>query len=188
MLTHRPFRLLALAPLLGVCLLPSAAQAETAAASSTVTGGGLTFINGTPGAVTFPSVTLNGTDQVTTQTQPLDISDARGNGAGWNVTVTSTAFDNGTVSLPNDSTTVTGAPSAACVPSVSCVTPTNSIPYPYTLPAAAVAPAATKLYNAAATTGTGAVRVTPTWRLTVPATALVGTYNSTWTLSLVSGP
>ncbi len=188
MLTHRPLRLLLLAPLLASCLLPSAAQGETAAASSTVTGGGLTFINGTPGAVTFPSVTLNGTDQTTTQTQPLDISDARGTGVGWNVTATSTAFNNGGSSLPNNSTTVTATPTSACVPTVSCVTPTNSIPYPYTLPADAVAPTATKLYNAAAATGTGAVRVTPTWRLTVPATALVGTYNSTWTLSLVSGP
>jgi hypothetical protein len=30
--------------------------------------------------------------------------------------------------------------------------------------------------------------VTPTWRLAVPANTSPGTYTSTWTLSLVSGP
>lgn len=168
--------------------LPTSAQAATAAASETVTGGALAFINATPTAVTFPATTLNGTDQVASQTQLLDISDARGTGAGWNVTATSTAFNNGSVSLSNGATTITTAPAVACDPSIACVTPTNAITYPYTLPAAATAPTATKMYNAAAATGTGALTVTPTWRLAVPATAAVGTYTSTWTLSLVSGP
>ena len=181
--------LLFLAPLALVSLaLPASSNAATAAASETVTGGALTFINASPTAVTFPATTLNGTDQVASQTQLLDISDARGTGAGWNVTATSTAFNNGSVSLPNGSTTITTAPSVACDPSIACVTPTNSITYPYTLPAAASAPTATKMYNAATSTGTGALTVTPTWRLAVPATAAVGTYTSTWTLSLVSGP
>jgi hypothetical protein len=30
--------------------------------------------------------------------------------------------------------------------------------------------------------------VTPTWRLSVPANTFAGTYTSTWTISLVSGP
>ena len=60
--------------------------------------------------------------------------------------------------------------------------------YPYTLPAAATAPTATKLYNAPAGTGMGDQTVTPTWTLTIPANAYAGTYTSTWTLSLVSGP
>jgi hypothetical protein len=30
--------------------------------------------------------------------------------------------------------------------------------------------------------------VTPTWRLSVPASTFAGTYTSTWTISLVSGP
>jgi len=92
------------------------------------------------------------------------------------------------VSLANGSTTVTAAPTQACDASVTCVLPTNSITYPYTLPAGGTAPAATKLYNAAASTGTGAATITPTWKLAVPATASVGTYTSTWTFSLVSGP
>ncbi|MDQ8045940.1 MAG: WxL domain-containing protein [Solirubrobacteraceae bacterium] len=173
---------------LAATVLPAAASAATSAASETITGGSLAFINSTPAAVTFPGTTLNGTDQTATQTQALDISDARGTGAGWNVTATSTAFTNGAASLANGSTTVLTAPSVACDASVTCVTPTNSITYPYTLPAAATAPTATKLYNAATNTGTGAATVTPTWKLAVPATAAVGTYTSTWTFSLVSGP
>lgn len=181
--------LLLAAPLaLSALALPTTAIAATATASETITGGSLTFINGSPTPVTFPPTTLNGTDQTVSQTQTLDISDARGTGAGWNVTATSTAFNNGSVSLPNGSTTITTAPAVACDSGVACVTPTNSITYPYTLPAAAVAPTATKMYNAATSTGTGAMTVTPTWRLLVPATAAVGTYTSTWTLSLVSGP
>ena len=60
--------------------------------------------------------------------------------------------------------------------------------YPYTLPAGASAPAATKLYSASAGTGMGAQTLTPTWTLTIPSSAHVGSYSSTWTLSLVSGP
>ncbi|MBO9533250.1 MAG: WxL domain-containing protein [Solirubrobacteraceae bacterium] len=167
---------------------PTTAAAATTTASETVTGGALTFINSSPTAVSFPTVALNGSDQTVSQTQTLDISDARGTGAGWNVTATSTSLNNGSVSLPNTATTMTTAPSVACDAGITCVTPTNSITYPYTLPAAGTAPLATKMYNAATSTGTGALTVTPTWRLLVPASAAVGTYTSTWTLSLVSGP
>jgi hypothetical protein len=173
---------------LALAAAPAAASAATSAASETVTAGSLTFINSTPAAVTFPGTTLNGTDQTVTQTQALDISDARGSGAGWNVTATSTAFNNGSVSLPTGSTTVAAAPAVACDASVTCVVPTPSTTYPYTLPAGPTAPAATKLYNAAAATGTGAMTVTPTWKLAVPANAATGTYTATWTFSLVSGP
>jgi len=65
---------------------------------------------------------------------------------------------------------------------------TNSVSYPYSLPAAASAPSATKLFNAAVNTGEGNETVTVTWSLAVPSTAQPGTYTSTWTLSLVSGP
>jgi hypothetical protein len=62
------------------------------------------------------------------------------------------------------------------------------VSYPYTLPAAATAPTATRVFNAPLGTGMGDQTVTPTWTLAIPANAYSGTYNSTWTLSLVSGP
>jgi hypothetical protein len=44
------------------------------------------------------------------------------------------------------------------------------------------------LFNGAANTGLGNQTITPSWKLSVPASTLTGSYTSTWTLSLVSGP
>lgn len=185
--SHRVARW-ALALSLGIAMAPSAADAATSAASETITGGSLAFINSTPSPVAFPTTTLNGTDQTQSQTQTIDVSDARGTGVGWNITATSTNFVSGGNSLVAGSVQVLAAPAVACDSGVSCVTAVPSTTYPYTLPSGTTAPAATKFYNATASTGTGAQTVTPTWRLAVPATAATGTYTSTWTLSLVSGP
>lgn len=172
-----------------VTAVAGAPEARAATADATVTGGTLSFINSTPGNVTFPSVTLNGTNQTTSQTQPLDISDARGTGAGWHVTATSTEFANGPDTLPVGSITLASAPSVACDAGVSCTPATVSgVTYPYTLPSGPTAPTATTMYNAASNSGMGAQTVTPTWQLVVPASAKAGTYTSTWTFSLVSGP
>jgi hypothetical protein len=56
------------------------------------------------------------------------------------------------------------------------------------LPAAGTAPTATKVFNSAVNTGMGNQTVSPTWKVAVPANTFAGTYTSTWTLSLVSGP
>lgn len=163
--------------------------AHGAAADAAVTGGTLSFINSTPGNVTFPSTALDGTNKTTSQTQPFNVSDARGTGAGWNITATSTTFTNAGNTLPTGATTIATQPGVACDAGVTCTTSTVSgVTYPYTLPAAAVAPAATRMYNASANTGLGAMTVTPTWQLAIPASARAGTYTSTWTFSLVSGP
>ena len=66
--------------------------------------------------------------------------------------------------------------------------PPNNLSYPYTLPAAGTAPTATELTNAAVGTGIGHQTITPTFTLAVPANAYVGTYTSTWTFTLASGP
>ena len=47
---------------------------------------------------------------------------------------------------------------------------------------------ATKVYNAAANTGMGNFTVTPTVSVSVPANAFAGSYSSTLTIALVSGP
>src|SRR5439155_5241632 len=111
--------------------------------------------------------------------------------AGWNITLTSTTFSTGGGSphtLATTATTVQSAPTVTCDSGYTCTLATNSVTYPYTVPAGATAPTATKLFNAAANTGTGNETLTPTFRVTIPANAYVGTYTSTWTLSLVSGP
>jgi hypothetical protein len=172
-----------------VLLLGSTTPAQATTATATFTAGSLAFVS-PPSAVSF-AATLEGKDQTVSTTQALDVSDATGSGAGWNLTATSTTFTTGGESphtLSTSATTVGSSPTSACDAGSTCTLASNSVSYPYTLPAASTAPTATKLFNAAAGTGLGNETVTPTWKLAVLATTFAGTYNSTWTLSLVSGP
>lgn len=165
----------------------SAAVAGTGTA--TIAAGSFGFVSTPPN--TSVSLTLNGLDQTATFTQSLDVGDATGSGAGWNITATSTTFSTGGGSphtLATTATTLGAAPAAACDSGATCTLATNGITYPYTLPAGSTAPTATKVFNAALNTGMGNQTVTPTWRLAVPANTYAGTYTSTWTISLVSGP
>ena len=170
-------------------LLLVAAPAGATTASETVTAGSLGFAS-TPGNVTFPGTTLNGQNKTVTASQPFDIADATGSGAGWNITATSTLFTTGSHTLAAGSATIATAPSApTCDSGVTCtVGGATTVSYPYSLPAAAIAPTATKLFNAPAGTGMGDQTVTPTWTLAIPGNAYAGNYSSTWTLSLVSAP
>lgn len=170
---------------LGVLVMPAAPAGGTSA-SITVNAGTLGFVSAVP-SVSWTD-TLNGKDQTPTASQAIDVADATGSGAGWNITATSTTFTTGTVNLSTTATTVQSTPGVACDNGATCVTATNSVSYPYTLPAAGTAPTATKVYNAAANTGMGDQTVTITWQVAIPASTKAGTYTSTWTISLVSGP
>jgi hypothetical protein len=167
-------------------LLGSTAPALATTATATLTAGSLKFVSEPP-AVTF-SATLTGVDQTVTNAQALDIGDATGSGTGWNLTATSTTFTTGSKTLATTATSVGSAPTVACDASTTCTLATTNVTYPYALPAAGTAPTATKMFNATANTGMGNQTVTPTWKLAVPASTFAGTYTSTWTLSLVSGP
>lgn len=142
---------------------------------------------GTPSSVSFPAVALNGQNRQATTSFVLTPSDLTGAAAGWNTQVTSTTFTaSGGKTLPTSASTITSASVASA--SGTCVLPTSSITYPLTVPAAATAPAAVKLYNAAASTGTGPSTVTLGVQLAVPANAFNGSYSSTWTFTIASGP
>ncbi len=175
---------------LGACcaLLACAPMAGAVSATATVSAGALGFVSAPPN-VTFND-TLNGLNQTATATQAVNVSDATGSGAGWNLTATSTTFSHATHTLGTAATTVTAAPKVACDAGVTCVkaTKTALVTYPYTLPAGATAPTATRFFNAAAKKGMGDQTITPTWTLAVPANAYSGAYTSTWTISIVSGP
>ena len=164
-----------------------AVPAGATTATATITAGTLAFVSAPPN-VSF-TATLNGLNQTVTATQALDVSDATGSNAGWDITATSTTFaTGGGPTLATTSTTVQSGPTRACDSGSTCTLATNSVTYPYTLPAGASAPTATKVFNAAANSGEGNQTVTVTWSLAVPATAVPGTYTSTWTISLASGP
>ena len=56
------------------------------------------------------------------------------------------------------------------------------------VPAASSPPTAVKLFNAAANTGMGSFNLTPTIQVAIPANTYAGTYQSTVTVAIVSGP
>lgn len=164
---------------------PSAALAATATATGSVTGS--TFSLNVP-ALANPTFTANIDlgDQTPTYTVPMTVQDTRGTGAGWNLTITSTAFTTGTQSLANAASSMT---SLTSVPGTGTNTnPTNAISYPLAVPAAASAPTAVKFFNAAANSGMGKFTITPTITVTVPQNSFTGTYSSTLTIANVSGP
>lgn len=160
--------------------------ADDVGGSANVNGGSLTYSAVDPPTV---SVTLNGTDQQPTDTINIDVNDARGTGAGWNLQITSTQFSTGGGTPRTLSTTATAitAASSAC-DAGTCTDPTNAITYPLTVPAAGTPPAAVKLFNSAVDTGMGDFTITPTFRVTIPANTYAGTYSSTMTITAVTGP
>lgn len=167
-----------------------APSAGATSATATLTAGSLGFV-GTPANVTFASTALNGVNQTVTASQAIDVGDATGSSAGWNITATSTTFTSGANTLPVTATSIATAPAvASCDASSTCAPATAGagVTYPYALPAASTAPSATKMYSATAGTGLGDQTLTPTWSLAIPSKTVAGAYTSTWTLSIVSGP
>ncbi|HEX4279139.1 MAG TPA: hypothetical protein VHZ27_00140, partial [Solirubrobacteraceae bacterium] len=70
----------------------------------------------------------------------------------------------------------------------NCSLPSNQISYPLTVPAGATAPSAVKIFDAGEGTGAGPVNVALSASLNLPGNARTGTYTSTWTITLASGP
>lgn len=166
----------------------------------TVTGGSLTLVS--PSALTW-SVTLNGTNQSVYDANSTDeaytVNDATGSGAGWNVTVSATTFTSGTHTLSNTGTlstngslassTSTTAPTATCYSGASCTLPSDTTTYPVAITTAASSPTAVKIYDDAANAGMGEITISNVgWWVTVPANTLAGTYTSTFTFEVNSGP
>jgi hypothetical protein len=166
-------------------VLATAAAAGTVTATATLTGAGSLAL--TNGATASFSDVLDGTDQSVTYTLPLTLNDLRASGAGWNLTMTSTAFTNGTRTLATNASSISSATSA-CIAGGTCLNPTNSIGYPLTIPAAATAPAPVKFFNAALFTGLGRFTITPTINVSIPGNSYLGTYTSTLTIAAISGP
>jgi hypothetical protein len=125
--------------------------------------------------------TLDGTDHVVSWSALLGVVDARGTGAGWNLTLSATTFSDGfSHTLAPGSVT---AVSAACQGGNTCTGATNSVTYPITISGTAA-----KFFNASASTGLGQVNVIPSVDVAIPGNAYAGTYTSTVTLAAVSGP
>jgi len=166
--------------------MPAAANAATATVTGTLTGSTLSVT--TTAAPTF-SADLDSGDSTQTYTVPLTSTDTRGTGAGWNETITSTQFTTGggtPRTLATNASSLTGVTSSCA--SGTCTNPTNAVTYPVAVPAAASPPTAVKFFNAAANTGMGKFTTTPTIGVFVPGSSYAGSYTSTLTISIVSGP
>jgi hypothetical protein len=165
----------------------------------------------TPDTFTWAG-TLNGLTQDLVDTVPADetynVDDATGAATGWNVSVSATQFtsttptaatlpDAGTFSTNGSITSATAAtaPTASCTSGAgSCTLPTDAVTYPVAVTTgAAVTPVI--VYSAAATTGVGSIDIGGStaaapvgWWLALTPTAVPGTYLSTITVNLGTGP
>jgi hypothetical protein len=170
----------------------------------TLTGGSLTLT--TSSSLSW-ATTLTGLNQSivdgTSGDQQYTVNDATGSGAGWHVTTSATQFTNGTHTFPNTGTfvttgsvssiTATTAPTATCTG--TCTLPTNSTTYPVAITTAASSPTPSTIYDTAAATGLGQIviggsaQANPVgWWVNVPASASSGSYTSTITMEIISGP
>lgn len=171
--------------------VPGSALAATSAnvtANGNVSGSGFSLSAAPLGTPTFSANVDNG-DSTPTFSIPIVNQDTRGSGAGWQDQITSTQYTTGGATpqtLDVAASTITGVTSACN--RGRCTAPTNSVSYPVGVPAAATAPAAVKFFNAAANTGLGKFTITPTVAVSVPQDTYAGSYNSTVTLSVVTGP
>lgn len=165
-----------------------AAFADSGTAKVAVNAGSLTLAGVTN--VSAAPVTLTGDDQTTTYSMALTVDDARGSGAGWNLSITSTAFTTGSQSLSNTASSINATPTVACS-SIGghCTSPDDSaITYPVGVPAGVIAPPAVKFFDAKVSTGLGKFTITPIVTLSIPGNTYAGTYISTVTIALNIGP
>jgi len=178
--------LLALAAGALAITVPASAMAATATVTGTLTGSTLSVA--TSATPSF-SDNLDLGDQTQNYTVPLAVQDTRGTGVGWNLTITSTQFTTGGGTPNTLATNASSMTAVGVTPGTGTSTnPTNAIGYPVAVPAASVPPTAVKFFNAAANTGMGRFTVTPTIGVFVPQNSYVGTYSSTLTVAIVSGP
>jgi hypothetical protein len=171
---------LALSLLLGATAV---ARAATVALTATVTAGTPLAVS-TPATASF-ALTLDGTDQTSSYALPLTVVDPRGNGAGWSLTIGATQFDAGSGhTLPTNASTM-ALPTQSCGASSTCTPATNAVGgYPLGVPTTG----SVKFFNAAVNTGLGKIVVTPTVSVVVPANVFSGSYTSTVTVTIATGP
>jgi hypothetical protein len=182
-----------------IALLATLATLATASVAGAITvsatvNAGVTLSANSVGNPSF-ALTLNGVDQTATYVLGVTVLDARGIAAGganggWNLTVTSTQFNDGAGghTFPATASTMT-AMATPCGASSTCTQPTNNIVNTsLSIPAATVAPTAVKYENAASGSGLGTIVVNPTITVAVPANVYAGTYTSTVTVAIVQGP
>lgn len=171
-----------------------ASAAFAADATDVTVSGGSLGITVAPTVTDFGAVTLDGSAKTTTATfDGFEVNDARGSGAGWNVTVQATQFaeyDTGTSTFVASGKTLALNSLSMAAPTVAADGTTSAAPSitagPYNIDAAS----AVKIASAATNAGMGKYDFTQAGPVTlsIPTTAYAKTYRSTVTVSTVTGP
>lgn len=185
-LRSRPLAALALAT------VASTAIVLPAAAVNTVT---QTINAGTRSAsiadVSLGAVSYSHSAQSSTGTLVLTADDSSGSGAGWNVTVQTSAFvysgSFGGTNIPAANFSLTGA-SGATSTAGEAVDVTGGPKVPATLTPPVALDTARKTLQADATYGEGTYTQNLGVTLTIPAQSRVGTYTGTLTVTVSAGP
>ena len=169
------------------------AFADSGTHAKAVVKGGTLTLHGSGSSARSIVVLSKNTIRTTAYTLPLSVVDARGNGGGWNLTITSTQFSTGGVRpqiLPLGASTINASPEVVCTTGNTCTLPVNQVSYvhPLTVPSGAKAPAAIKFFSAAAGTGLGSFTITPTITILIPAKSYTGVYKCVVSVTIVSGP
>jgi hypothetical protein len=181
---------LTLATMAAFAALALPAQAAVDTTSIQLTGGTLSFTQ-QPLADDFTATALTGAPQlVTTNMNDWKVNDARGTGAGWNVTFQASQFSDGSGhTLPTGSLKVL-APVVTPVNVLNLALPPLPQGASFTLDSGSAVP----VVSAAAATGQGEWQfdqlnaALKDLQLTVPADAFAGTYTSNLTFTLGATP
>jgi hypothetical protein len=196
------------APALATACGTAIAAGTSCTMTGTLTLGGGTLALTSPSSLTWAS-TLTGANATVVDAQPgdqqLTVNDATGSGSGWHITTSATTFTTGTKTLANAGTFVftgstssisaTTAPTSACVVAGACTTPTDTTTYPVAITTATSSPTPSTTYDTAAGSGIGQIQIGGSatanpvgWWLNIPGNTFAGTYTSTITMQIISGP
>ena len=170
-------RLITITAVALVATMAIAGAAFALGVSGTITGTAGIALD--PGSAPSFTDTLNGSDQTVTYQPGLTVTDARGTGAGWHLTVAATDLSDGTHSLAQSISAV----GQSCASGSTCTLPSSSVSLPVS-----VGTSGTSFYSSAANYGLGKVAVNPTVSVAIPGNAYAGSYSSTVTFAAVAGP
>ena len=162
------------------------AFADSGTSRVAVKGGHLTESN----ATNHISLHVSKNMRLASYSLPITVTDARGSGSGWKLSITSTQFlypDKDKDVLPTNASQITQV-SMSCSVHSTCTLPINSVSYPLFVPAGATPPPPVKFFNAAVNSGLGKFSLTMLVNVTIPANTEAGSYGSTITLAIANGP
>lgn len=169
----------------------TAARISAETASVTVSPGSELSVGTAP--IDLGGITLDGTNQTAASlstSNTWSLVDSRGTGEGYNVTVEATDFDDGNGNVMNISSPFrqfkVRLTDTNIIALAGGTKPTSSVPLLTAIPESGNPPL--KILSAGVGEGQGSYELHPNFTLDVPANTVAGTYTSTVTVTIASGP